>query len=84
VCKPIVILQKLPQSVVSERIHCMPPYTGHCLGGDHGVDDRFFSGLHRCKESGVDLIVGQHAKWANTSGRSCRWIRGGKRNEDVT
>ena len=44
----------------------MPPYAGHCLGGDHGVDDRFFSGLHRGKKNGVDLIVGQHPKWANT------------------
>src|SRR5882724_1532707 len=56
---------------------------GHGFGGDHGVDDGFFGGLHGSGENGIELVVGQHFQVDDAVGGSSAGVGGGEGNEDV-
>src|SRR5882724_8178363 len=45
---------------MGERADAMIFDAGHGFGGDHGIDDGFFSSLDGGAENGIEFVVGQH------------------------
>ena len=56
----VVFLQHLAQAVMRQSDHLVIVYSLHRPGGDHGVDYRFFRGLHRRQKDRIQTLVREH------------------------
>src|SRR6266403_6181246 len=79
----VVFLKDGAELVVGERADAMIFNAGHGFGGDHGIDDCFFSGLHSGAKNGIELVVGQHFQVDHMVGGGSAGIGSGERDKNV-
>src|SRR5260370_7717443 len=56
----IIFLKHFAEFLVRQRDNFVILDAGHGFGGDHGVDDGFFGGLHARGKEAVQMIVPKH------------------------